>query len=129
MVGEARGFRLVAAPSIPAAAKETSGTRGRLRPPTPARDCDLGLAPRGELIVVGAARDPLAVGTADLIFGKRTISGSLTGTAIENEDNLAFSLRHRIRPMTETMPLAEVPAAHARMMSRAARFRVVLIIA
>jgi propanol-preferring alcohol dehydrogenase len=85
-----------------------------------------GLAPRGHLLVVGASGDPLSVSTAELIFGTRTISGSLTGSAIQNEDNLDFSMRHGIRPMTEVLPLSEAPKAYERMMSGEARFRVVL---
>jgi propanol-preferring alcohol dehydrogenase len=85
-----------------------------------------GLAHRGRMVVVGAAPDPLSVNTADLIFGTRTLGGSLTGTSIENEDNLAFSERRGIRPMVETMPLADAPKAYERMMSGQARFRVVL---
>src|SRR6185503_6641848 len=85
-----------------------------------------GLAPRGQLTVVGAAPDPLSVTTADLIFGAREIRGSLTGSAIDNEDNLIFSATRGITPMTEIMPLTEAPAAYDRMMSGKARFRVVL---
>jgi alcohol dehydrogenase, propanol-preferring len=85
-----------------------------------------GLAPQGQLIVVGAAPDPITVGTPDLILGTRTISGSLTGSSIENEDNLAFSLRHDVLPMTEVLPLSQAPAAYERMMAGQARFRVVL---
>jgi alcohol dehydrogenase, propanol-preferring len=47
-------------------------------------------------------------------------------SAIDDEDNPAFSLRHGIRPMTETRSLAEAPAAYEHMLSGAARFRVVL---
>jgi len=85
-----------------------------------------GLAPRGRLVVVGAALDPISVQTADLIFGTRSLVGSLTGSSIENEDNLAFCLARGIRPMTEVLPLAEAPKAYERMMSGDARFRVVL---
>jgi propanol-preferring alcohol dehydrogenase len=88
-----------------------------------------GLAPRGTLVVVGAAGDPIQVGTADLIFGERSIRGSLTGTPIDNEDNLAFSAAHVVAPMVEVMPFAETPAAYQRMMSGRARFRVVLDLA
>ena len=58
-----------------------------------------GLAPRGRLVVVGAAPDPISVDTSDLIFGGRSIVGSLTGISIENEENLAFSLAHGVKPM------------------------------
>lgn len=85
-----------------------------------------GLAPRGQLVVVGAAPDPLQVSTSDLIFGARTVSGSLTGTAIENEDNLSFAQRHGIRSHNEVLPLDAAPKGYERMMSGDARFRVVL---
>jgi propanol-preferring alcohol dehydrogenase len=85
-----------------------------------------GLAPRGQLIVVGAADDPIEVSTADLIFGGRSIIGSLTGTSIENEANLQFSATHGVAPMTEVMSFEDAPAAFERMMSGGARFRVVL---
>jgi propanol-preferring alcohol dehydrogenase len=88
-----------------------------------------GLAPRGKLVVVGAAPDPISVDTAELIFGGRSIVGSLTGTPIENEDNLAFSQAHGIKPMTEVMSFEDAPKAYERMMSGAARFRIVLDIA
>jgi propanol-preferring alcohol dehydrogenase len=88
-----------------------------------------GLAPRGRLVVVGAADDPISVQTTDLIFGGRSIVGSLTGSPVENEDNLAFSVAHGIKPMTEVMSLEDAPKAYERMMSGAARFRVVLDVA
>lgn len=86
-----------------------------------------GLAPRGQLVVVGAALDdPIEVSTTDLIFGGRSIVGSLTGTPIENEANLQFSATHGVAVMTEVLPFEEAPAAYERMMSGEARFRVVL---
>jgi alcohol dehydrogenase, propanol-preferring len=88
-----------------------------------------GLRPRGHLIVVGAAPDPIEVQTSDLIFGGRNILGSLTGSAVDNEDNLAFSMAHQITPMIEPMAFEDAPEAYARMMSGHARFRVVLDIA
>lgn len=85
-----------------------------------------GLRPRGQLVVVGAANDPLAVNTADVIFGGRSIVGSLTGTSIENEAGLQFSAAHDVSSMNEVFPFEDAPAAYARMMSGEARFRVVL---
>lgn len=85
-----------------------------------------GLAPRGQMVVVGAARDPISVQTTELVFGTRSLIGSLTGSAIENEDNLALSVAEGIRPMTEVMPLVAAPEAYARMMAGKARFRIVL---
>jgi propanol-preferring alcohol dehydrogenase len=85
-----------------------------------------GLAPGGRLTVIGLAEDPIAVSTLDLVLGTRSMAGTLTGSAVQNEDNLAFSVAQGIRPMVEVMPLAEAPKAYERMMSGAARFRVVL---
>ncbi|WP_328519415.1 alcohol dehydrogenase [Kribbella sp. NBC_00359] len=85
-----------------------------------------GLGLRGKLIVVGAATDPIEVTTGSLIFGGRSIEGSLTGTPSENEENLAFALTNDVRPMVERVPLEHAADAYARMMSGAARFRMVL---
>ena len=85
-----------------------------------------GLAPRGQLVVVGAALDPIEVLTSDLIFGGRSIIGSLTGTPIENEANLAFTTAHGVAAMNEVFPFEDAPKAYERMMSGQARFRVVL---
>jgi alcohol dehydrogenase, propanol-preferring len=86
-----------------------------------------GLAVRGKLIVVGAPGDPIQVSSHALIFGGRHIYGSLTGTPIESEDTLAFSVLENIRPMIETVPLEQAADAYARMMAGKARFRMVLV--
>jgi D-arabinose 1-dehydrogenase-like Zn-dependent alcohol dehydrogenase len=64
--------------------------------------------------------------TSDLIFGSRSIVGSITGTPIQNEDNLAFSAEHGIAPMIEVLAFEDAPKDYERMMSGHARFRVVL---
>ncbi|MEU1892044.1 alcohol dehydrogenase catalytic domain-containing protein [Streptomyces pristinaespiralis] len=85
-----------------------------------------GLAVRGQLVVVGVAQDPIEVGTIPLIFGARSIVGSLTGTPHDNEDNVGFAYAHDIRPMIESVALEQAGEAYARMMSGDARFRMVL---
>ena len=87
-----------------------------------------GLAVRGKLIVVAVASDPLSVNTMPLIFGGRSIHGSLTGKAIDNQDTLDFSVLQNIRPMIETAPLEQAADAYARMLSGKARFRMVLTV-
>ena len=76
----------------------------------------LGLAARGKLIVVGAPDDPIQLTAAPLIFGGRSVYGSLTGTPIESEDALAFSVLQNIRPMIQTAPLEQAADAYTRMM-------------
>lgn len=85
-----------------------------------------GLAPRGRLVVVGASPESIQVDPVQLIFGARSLEGSLTGTAIDMEDTLAFSALQNVRPMIETVPLERAAEAYARMMRGEARFRIVL---
>jgi len=87
-----------------------------------------GLSSRGKLIVVGASAEPIEVNPAHLIFGARSITGTLTGTAIDEEDTLRFSVREQVRPIIETVPLERAGDAYARMMRNEARFRMVLTI-
>jgi len=86
-----------------------------------------GLATRGKLIVVGVPGDEIHLNAFPLVFGGRSVYGSLTGTAIDQEDTLAFSVLENIRPMIETFPLEQAADAYARMMQGKARFRVVLV--
>jgi D-arabinose 1-dehydrogenase-like Zn-dependent alcohol dehydrogenase len=87
-----------------------------------------GLAAHGKLIVVGVPQDEIKLNAFPLVFGGRSIYGSLTGTPIDNEDTLAFSVLEDIRPMIETAPLEQAADAYARMMQGKARFRMVLVI-
>jgi propanol-preferring alcohol dehydrogenase len=86
-----------------------------------------GLAARGKLIVVGVPQDPIQLNAFPLVFGGRSIYGSLTGTPIDSEDTLAFSVLENIRPMIGTVPLEQAAEAYARMMEGKARFRMVLV--
>src|SRR5207245_4955174 len=86
-----------------------------------------GLAARGKLIVLGVPQDQIHLNAFPLVFGGRSIYGSLTGTPIDGEDTLAFSVLENIRPMTETLPLEQAADAYARMMQGKARFRMVLV--
>jgi len=85
-----------------------------------------GLSARGKFIVVGVPEDPISLNAFPLVFGGRSIYGTLTGTPIESEDTLAFSVLENVRPMIETFPLEQAVDAYARMMQGKARFRVVL---
>jgi len=86
-----------------------------------------GLAARGKLIVVGVPQDQIQLNAFPLVFGGRSVYGSLTGTPIDGEDTLAFSVLENIRPMIETFPLEQAADAYARMIQGKARFRVVLV--
>ena len=86
-----------------------------------------GLAARGKLIVVAVPEDQMQLSAVPLVFGGRSIYGTLAGTAMDTEDTLAFSVLENIRPMIETVPLEQAADAYARMMQGKARFRMVLV--
>ena len=85
-----------------------------------------GLGPNGKLMVVGATMDPIEVTPLQLIRGVRGIQGWSSGTPVDSEDTLNFSVLTGVRPMIETYPLEKAGEAYARMMSGEAQFRVVL---
>jgi len=87
-----------------------------------------GLAVGGQLLVVGASAEPIEVAPAQIIMTRRSIQGWPSGTSIDSEDTLAFSALIGVRPMVETMPLERAAEAFERMVSGAARFRMVLAI-
>lgn len=85
-----------------------------------------GLAPRGRLVLLNPAKEPLPVSVAPLVAGERSILGSITGTPYENEKTLAFSVLADVRPKIEVMPLERANEAYQRMKSGDAKFRMVL---
>jgi D-arabinose 1-dehydrogenase-like Zn-dependent alcohol dehydrogenase len=84
-----------------------------------------GLAPHGRLMVLGAA-GPMEVSPLLLIMGRRSIEGWYSGTSIDSQDTLAFSVQSGVRSMNEAYPLERAAEAYDRMLSGKARFRVVL---
>src|SRR2546426_215976 len=97
---------------------------------SPARPGDLvavqGLGAAGQLLLLGAVAEPLAVSALPLISLRQSIRGWPSGHAKDSEDTLRFAAATGIRPMVETFPLARANEAFARMVSGKARFRVVL---
>lgn len=84
-----------------------------------------GLGVNGSFIIVGAAQS-LEVSPLFLLGGRRSIEGWPSGTAIDSQDTLSFSVQTGVRSMNETFPLERASEAYERMMSGKTRFRVVL---
>ena len=106
-------------------AKVVLATAASSRAMSPAID---GLRHNGELIVVGVDSEPIQVSPLQLIFSSKTVHGHPSGTARDVEETLHFAALTGVRSMTETRPLDDVNAAYDRMMSGAARYRMVLTI-
>ena len=85
-----------------------------------------GLGVNGKLIIVGAADEPLEVNAFLFIGGRRSIIGWPSGSSIDSQDTLSFSLLTGVRAMNEIFPLERAAEAYEHMMSGKARFRAVL---
>ncbi len=86
-----------------------------------------GLGVDGTLIVVGASPEPIEVNPFHIIGERRGVRGWPSGTSVDSEDTLRFSVLTGVEPMIEIFPLEKAAEAYQRMMSGKARFRVVLV--
>jgi D-arabinose 1-dehydrogenase-like Zn-dependent alcohol dehydrogenase len=84
-----------------------------------------GLAVNGTFMMLGAPQS-LEVAPGLLLQGRRSIKGWYSGTSIDSQETLAFSVMSGVRSMNEVFPMDRVTEAYDRMMSGKARFRVVL---
>jgi D-arabinose 1-dehydrogenase-like Zn-dependent alcohol dehydrogenase len=85
-----------------------------------------GLKPRGKLLIVAAAMEPMSILPAALLSG-RSIAGWPSGSSIESEDTVAFSKLKGVRPRIETFGLERAEEAFTKMMENRVRFRAVLV--
>lgn len=84
-----------------------------------------GLAINGTLMLIGAS-DAVTVSPLTLLSGRRSVKGWYSGTSIDSQEALAFSVQTGVASMNEVYPLERAGEAYERMMSGKARFRVVL---
>jgi D-arabinose 1-dehydrogenase-like Zn-dependent alcohol dehydrogenase len=84
-----------------------------------------GLGVNGMFMIIGAVPS-LDVPPLQLLGGRQSVKGWYSGTSIDSQDTLAFSVLSGVRSMNEAFPLERVNEAYERMLSGKARFRVVL---
>lgn len=84
-----------------------------------------GLGINGTFMVLGAAHS-ITVSPILLLTGKRSVKGWYSGTSIDSQETLSYSVLSGVRSMNEIFPLERAAEAYERMMSGKARFRVVL---
>ena len=84
-----------------------------------------GLGVNGTLMILGAPQS-LTISPFPLISGMRSVKGWYSGTSIDSQETLAYSVLSGTRSMNEVFPLERAAEAYERMMSGKARFRVVL---
>jgi D-arabinose 1-dehydrogenase-like Zn-dependent alcohol dehydrogenase len=85
-----------------------------------------GLAVGGKIVIIGASDEPIEVNPLLFIQGRRSLIGWPSGTSIDSQDTLSFSVMSGVRPMNEVFPLERAAEAYDLMMSGKARFRCVL---
>jgi uncharacterized zinc-type alcohol dehydrogenase-like protein len=80
----------------------------------------------GNLTQVGVASEPLAVDVSNLIFGRRSFSGSLIGGLKETQEMLDFCGQHRITSDIELIPIQQVNQAYDRLVKGDVKYRFVI---
>src|SRR5438093_7856864 len=85
-----------------------------------------GLSVDGKLLIPAAPAEPLGLSVLPLIMGRRSVAGWYSGTAMDSQETLKFSVLSGVHPMNEVFPLERVAEAYEQMHSGKARFRVVL---
>jgi alcohol/geraniol dehydrogenase (NADP+) len=87
------------------------------------------LRPNGTLCLLGSPPGVLQIPAAALFQGQKSISASEIGDRATVGEMLRFAAKHRIAPVIERTPLAEVNAAIERVRKNEVRYRMVLDIA
>jgi len=87
-----------------------------------------GLAPQGELIIIGASPEPLPISPVSLIFGNFSVTGHPAGNSAAVEETMHFAVLSGVRAVVEEMPLARAAEAYAAMDEGRARYRMVLTV-
>jgi uncharacterized zinc-type alcohol dehydrogenase-like protein len=81
------------------------------------------LAPGGNLTLVGAPEKPFAVSAFALIFGRRSLSGSLIGGIKETQEMLDFCGEHGITADVEVITMQKVNEAYERLIKSDVKYR------
>src|SRR5271170_291504 len=84
----------------------------------------LGLLRRdGNLCLVGAPEKPLSVAAFNLLFGRRSLSGSIIGGIAETQEMLDFCGKHNITADIEKIPIQKVNDAYERLLKADVKYR------
>jgi len=77
----------------------------------------------GNLTLVGAPEKPLPVGIFGLLFGAKSIRGSLIGGIAETQEMLDFCGKHGITADVEIIPIQKINEAYERMLRSDVKYR------
>lgn len=85
-----------------------------------------GLKPRGKLLLVAAPHESLTIPAFNLLSGK-SVAGWPSGTALDSEDTVKFSVLTGVKARIEKFKLEDAEQAYAKVMENKVRFRAVLV--
>ena len=85
------------------------------------------LANNGVLCFLGIPVSSINVPLIPLIFGQKSVVGSVVGGRRFMQEMLDFAAINQIKPLLETMPLSQVNEAMERVLANKARYRIVLV--
>ena len=80
----------------------------------------------GNLVLVGAPAEPMAVAAFPLIFRRRSFSGSLIGGLPETQEMLDFCGQHNITCDIELIRMDQINGAYERMLKSDVKYRFVI---
>jgi uncharacterized zinc-type alcohol dehydrogenase-like protein len=77
----------------------------------------------GNITLVGAPETPLQVSAFALLFGRKSLSGSLIGGIAETQEMLDFCAEHNITSDVEVIPIQQINEAYGRMVKSDVKYR------
>ena len=80
----------------------------------------------GTLTQVGVPSEPLAIDVSNLIFGRRSFSGSLIGGLKETQEMLDFCGEHNLTSDIELIPIQKINEAYDRLVKSDVKYRFVI---
>jgi uncharacterized zinc-type alcohol dehydrogenase-like protein len=77
----------------------------------------------GNITLVGAPETPLQVSAFALLFGRKSLSGSIIGGIAETQEMLDFCGQHNITADVEVIPIQKVNEAYERLLKSDVKYR------
>jgi uncharacterized zinc-type alcohol dehydrogenase-like protein len=84
------------------------------------------LSRRGNLVLVGVPEHPLAVEPFAVIFGAKSLTGSLIGGIAETQEMLDFCAQHQIVSDVEMIRMDQINEAYERLLKNDVKYRFVI---
>lgn len=84
------------------------------------------LKTNGIMVLLGAPPEPSDVQAARLIFGRRSLVGSLVGGIKETQEMLDYCAEHNITSDVEVIPISQINEAYERTLKGDVRYRFVI---